>query len=69
MRVTVCFLLSFRSSLVCYDENFTCIYVHNNTRTPLTNDGTLSVDNTLHTILTVHTSVVPVTSYVDHHHL
>ena len=43
--------------------------IHNNTCTPLTNDGTLSVDNTLHTILTVHTSVVPVTSYVDHHHL
>ena len=31
---------------------------------------TLSVDNTLHTILTVHTSVVPVTSYdPDYNHL
>ena len=34
------------------------------------NKRILSVDNTLHTILTVHTSVVPVTSCVpDHHHL
>ena len=38
--------------------------------TPLTTDSTLSVDNTLYTILTVHNSVVPLTSHVsDHHHL
>ena len=55
--------------LLTHDDNSTqsitiIMYMYNT----LTNDGTLSVDNTLHTILTVHTSVVP--SHVpDHHHL
>ena len=43
---------------------------HGNQHTINNNNNTLLlVDNTLHTILTAHTSVVPMTSYVpDHHH-